>query len=188
MSFTEARLEQAIIDLLVEQGYPHVLGPSITRSPQEVLIKDDLREFLKRQYGSDGITHSEIDSVIRQLEVLPHNDLYETNKAIMKMVCDGFTLKREDRTQKDLYIHLIEYEDFNTTQKPADALQVRSEDPAPYYIDRNIYRLVNQLEIVGYETRIPRLYSLHQRPASGSYLSSRARSGKRPPSMMLTYS
>lgn len=155
MSFTEARLEQAIIDLLVEQGYPHVVGPSITRSPQEVLVEDDLREFLRRQYGSVGITDSEIDSVIRQLEVLPHNDLYESNKAIMNMVCDGFTLKREDRTQKDLYIHLIEYEDLNAAQEATNSLQIRSEDPAPYYVDRNIYRLVNQLEIVGYETRIP---------------------------------
>ncbi len=29
MSFTEARLEQAIIDLLAEQGYPHVLGSTL---------------------------------------------------------------------------------------------------------------------------------------------------------------
>lgn len=155
MSFSEARLEQAIIDLLVEQGYPHSLGPSITRSEQEVLIKDDLREFLQRQYQSEGITDGEIDSIIRQMEVLPHNDLYESNKAIMKMVCDGLTLKREDRSQKDLYIHLIEYEDFNTTGKETIGSEVRSEDPTPYTIDRNNYRIVNQLEIVGYETRIP---------------------------------
>ena len=40
MSFNEAALEEAIIEMLGEQGYPHVLGEQIERSPQEVLIKD----------------------------------------------------------------------------------------------------------------------------------------------------
>ncbi|UJS26559.1 type I restriction enzyme endonuclease domain-containing protein [Thiothrix winogradskyi] len=48
--FTEQRLEQAIITLLGEQGYPHVPGESIARSPQEVLLKDDLRAYLASQY------------------------------------------------------------------------------------------------------------------------------------------
>ena len=46
MKFTEAQLEQAIIDLLKEEGYPHVKGDSIPRDPSEVLIKEDLKTFL----------------------------------------------------------------------------------------------------------------------------------------------
>ena len=46
MKFTEAKLEEAIISLLGEQGFPHVTGDTLTRSPEEVLIKDDLRKFL----------------------------------------------------------------------------------------------------------------------------------------------
>jgi type I restriction enzyme R subunit len=41
MKFTEAQLEAAIIELLGEEGYPHVLGEAIERQPNEVLIKDD---------------------------------------------------------------------------------------------------------------------------------------------------
>lgn len=41
--FTEAQLEQAIIELLEEEGYPHVPDETIQRSPEEVLIKYDLR-------------------------------------------------------------------------------------------------------------------------------------------------
>lgn len=133
MKFTEARLEQAIIDLLGKEGYPHVLGETINREPDEVLIKDDLRSFLASKYASDNITLDEIDRVIRKLEVLPASDLYESNKVIMKMVSDGFLLKREDRSQKDLYIQLVDYSDS----------------------DNNIYKIVNQLEIIGYEKRIP---------------------------------
>ena len=39
IKFTEAKLENSIIKLLGEQGYPHVLGGEIEREPDEVLIK-----------------------------------------------------------------------------------------------------------------------------------------------------
>ena len=109
MKFTEAQLESAIIELLGVEGYPHVLGEAIERQPQEVLIKADLRAFLAKQYAADHITQHEIEAVIKQLEAYSAADLYESNKAIMKLVSDGFLLKREDRSQKDLYIQLIDY-------------------------------------------------------------------------------
>ena len=46
--FTEAKLEDAIIQLLGEQGYPHVIGSEIdrgARGDEEVLIKDDYALF-----------------------------------------------------------------------------------------------------------------------------------------------
>jgi type I restriction enzyme, R subunit len=133
MKFTESSLEKAIIELLEQQGFPHVLGGTLTRDPSEVLIKDDLRRFLKSQYAGDGVTASEIESILRQLESKPASDLYDSNKAIMKMVSDGFLLKREDRNKKDLFIQLIDYS----------------------AADLNIYKIVNQLEINGFEKRIP---------------------------------
>ena len=45
MKFTEAKLEKAIIELLGEQGYPHLNGGELKRSNSEVLIKDDLSAF-----------------------------------------------------------------------------------------------------------------------------------------------
>ena len=140
MKFTEEQLENAIIQLLQQQGYPHHKGEAIERTPQDVLIKDDLRRFLADRYQADQITASEIDSVIRQLESLPASDLYDSNKQFCKWLSDGLLLKREDRlltgsAAKDLYIQLIDY---------AEA-------------DGNHYRLVNQLEIEGAdgEKRIP---------------------------------
>jgi type I restriction enzyme R subunit len=137
MKFTEDRLEQAIIELLRVEGYPHTHGEVLTlecaRSPDEVLIKSDLREFLATRYQCDAITGYEIESIIHKLEYLPASDLYDSNKAIMKWVADGFLLKREDHLQKDLYIQLLDYD----------------------VIDNNHYRLVNQMEIQGYELRIP---------------------------------
>lgn len=157
MTFTEARLEQAILELLSKEGYPHIKGETISREPVEVLIKEDLRKFLAKQYADNHITPHEIDSIIRKLETLPASDLYESNKSIMKMVADGFLLKREDRSQKDLYIQLIDYSDLETLREPAAGevpTVVADRNPA-YGGGNNIYKAVNQLEIMGYEKRIP---------------------------------
>ncbi|MBH0028215.1 hypothetical protein I6F53_14630 [Pseudoalteromonas sp. SWN29] len=43
MKLTEAKLEQAVVELLAEQGYSHLLGGQLTRSNSDVLIKEDLR-------------------------------------------------------------------------------------------------------------------------------------------------
>jgi type I restriction enzyme R subunit len=155
--FPEAQLESAIIELLGAEGYPHVLGGSIERQSQEVLIKDDLRDFLAKQYAADNITPQEIEAVIKQLEAYSSADLYESNKAIMKLVSDGFLLKREDRTQKDLYIQLIDYSELATFREPehGDVPSIVAEDGDAYKGGGNIFKIVNQLEIVGYEKRIP---------------------------------
>ena len=133
MKFTEAQLEQSFIELLAKEEILHLFGQAIQRSPEEVLIKKDLQEFLLSQYKAEGVTVTEIETIIRDLGRFPSSDLYDSNKAIMKLICDGFLLKREDRNKKDLYIQLIDYS--NT--------------------DNNIYKVVNQLEITGYQPRIP---------------------------------
>ena len=66
--FNEAKLKQAIISLLGEQGFPHVLGESVPRaSLSEVLIKEDLRKYLSKQYAADGISEGEISAIISRL-------------------------------------------------------------------------------------------------------------------------
>ncbi|RCS28092.1 type I restriction endonuclease subunit R [Polaribacter sp. WD7] len=131
--FTEAQLENVFIELLGNEGIPHVLGNAVERQQNEVLIKADIKSYLQNQYKSDNITKNEIESVVRKLQVFSASDLYESNKQIMKLVSNGFQLEREDRSKKDLYIHLLDYSDS----------------------DSNIYKIVNQLEIYGYEKRIP---------------------------------
>jgi len=134
MKFTESQLEQAFISLLEAQGYPHVRGEDIVRGKEEVLIREDLQTFLQQRYAEQKITPVEIFRVIRELEKLPASDLYETNKTIMNWVRDGFLLKRENHKDKDIFISLIDYELPET----------------------NIFKIVNQLEIQGFEgLRIP---------------------------------
>ena len=158
--FTEAKLEQAILSLLGERGYPHLRGDQIARSTtSEVLIKDDLRNFLSKQYAEQQITSAEIESVIRQLDSLNAADLYDSNKSICKMVSDGFLLKREDRNQKDLYIQLLDFAGLPLSRSSCseNTSKAVAENLGDYQIDQdnNIYKVVNQLEIEGHEKRVP---------------------------------
>jgi type I restriction enzyme R subunit len=133
MKFNEESLEQAVIELFAAEQIPHCKGEIIHKEMSDVLLRDDLRNFLLNQYITEEITLNEIAGIIRQLELYPDSALYDSNKTIMKMVADGFILKREDRSKKDLFIHLINFNE----------------------IESNNFKIVNQLEIVGYEKRIP---------------------------------
>lgn len=133
MKFTEAQLEQAFIELLQQEDIPHVHGGTISRDRPEVLIKEDLKAYLLKEYQSQNLTEQEAELIIRQMENFPASDLYESNKAIMKKFSDGFQFTREDRSQKDLWIYLIDFEN----------------------IENNNFKFVNQLEIEGFHKRIP---------------------------------
>lgn len=133
MKFTEEALEKAAIELFIDENYQYQNGMAIHKEISEVLLRDDLRAFLLNRYSEDNITHNEIKSIIHQMDLLPSSALYDSNKAIMKIISDGLVMKREDRSKKDIFIQLLDFEN----------------------IENNMFKIVNQLEIQGYEKRIP---------------------------------
>ena len=132
--FNEHSLELSVMELFQSEGYTFLSGEQIHRERSEVLLADDLRQYLYKRYAKDGITTGEVDSILLMLRNVS-GTIYEANKAVYKLLCDGFILNREDRTQKDLYIELI---DFDTPEN-------------------NSFKAVNQFEIegVGGQLRIP---------------------------------
>lgn len=157
MKFTEAKLEKVFTELLGKEGFPHHLGITLVRKPDEVLIEEDLRTFLLNEYAAQSISHNEVNSIILQLKSLPASDLYESNKTFLRMLSDGFILKREDRSKKDIYIQLINYNGLNKHRQPNEdeLISISSELGKEYGTDTNIYKFVTQLEITGNELRIP---------------------------------
>ena len=133
-NFNEHVLELSIIELLQNKGYIHQTGSELLREKSEVLIVNDLKKYLHTRYASEELTESEIDSIILSLRTVG-GTLYESNKAVLSMIIDGFVFNREDRNKKDIFIELINY-----------------EEP-----EKNIFKIVNQLEIEGYnyQIRIP---------------------------------
>ncbi len=131
-NFTEAALEHSIIELFERQGYTHVLGETIERDPHEVLLKDDLRAYLRSRYASEGITELEVAVIVHMLENV-QGSVYTANREVMNMVMNGFSIRREDKTKPNLYIYLLNY-----------------DEP-----QKNNFKIVNQLEIIGEQRRIP---------------------------------
>ena len=157
MKFTEEKLEQAVIDLFEAEGYKHLTGEQIHKEMPDVLLRDDLKQYLLNRYSNEDITLNEIEVIIRKLDLCPASALYESNKEIIKLLADGFLLKREDRSKKDLYIQLIDYGNLPAFREPGsdEVPTIVAEEQAEYNTSRNIYKIVNQLEIQGYEKRIP---------------------------------
>ena len=131
-NFTEQALEQSIMTLFEQQQYTHLDGETIERDTREVLLKADLRHFLRKKYRKDGITEGEIDRILLKLEMVG-GGLYEANRSVMKWVMNGFSLRRDDTTKPNLYVYLVDF-----------------DDPLA-----NDFKIVNQFEISGEENRRP---------------------------------
>lgn len=155
LRFTEEKLEKAFIELLGNENFPHHLGISIARAADEVLIEADLLQYLLSKYESKQLTVTEAKSIVLQLKTLPASDLYESNKTIMRWLSDGFILKREDPNQKDIHIELIDYNGLDAQLASPHLDTIVASPPEDYGKNYNIYKFVNQLEIVGSEKRIP---------------------------------
>ena len=75
MKFNEDRLEQAVLELFEAEGYRHLSGEEIHKDLSEVLLKDDLKQYLLNRYAADDITLNEIEGILRTLELLPASAL-----------------------------------------------------------------------------------------------------------------
>ena len=130
----EAQLELSVMELFQQEGYEYLSGDSILRETTDVLLKDDLRMYLMMKYAADGITSNEIETIILGLVRASHEPLYDANKEMLNKIIEGFVLRREDKTKKDLFIRLIDFDN----------------------VHNNIFKVVNQVEIQGkHELRIP---------------------------------
>lgn len=126
--FTEAVLEQAIIDKFIAEGYEYVSGDNLHRELTDVLIEEDLKTFLSLKYASEHITASEIDSIVRTLRYASAQPIYSANKSMFFRMVEGETFVREDRSAKDFHLQLIDFDTDN---------------------NRNIVKIVNQITIKG---------------------------------------
>ena len=133
--FNESQLEKSIIALLQEQEYEHIKGEDIQRDLDEVVLRDDLAKYLRGRYKNDGITEQEVENAIRIITQKQGLSLYQENKHTLSLLMDGFSLKREDATKQNLYIYPIAFDEANQKY--------------------NIFKVVNQFDIIGNEHRIP---------------------------------
>lgn len=133
--FNERALELSIMELFHQEDYIYTNGEEIHKEVSDVLLRDDMRLYLRRRYKADGITPLEVESVLAKLTANVGFSLYEQNHHTYRLITEGFSLKREDAALPDLLIEPIDF---------------RKDG-----IKNNLFRIVNQLEIQGSERHIP---------------------------------
>lgn len=124
MTFNEATLEAAIMELMEQQGYTHKLGEQLHKNLAEVLLVEDIEAWLRSRYPD--ITENEVARVVFTLKAPQSPDLYEENRRLHQMIVEGFALKRDDATAPPLWVRLIDF-----------------DNP-----EANDFKVVNQVEIV----------------------------------------
>ena len=132
--FTESELESAFIELFHDvEHYEYCNGEDIHRKFKDVLLYDDLENYLKNKYKD--ITESELKRAISLLDNIPSVPLYEGNKETFKTITEGIDLIRDDTSKIALHINYIDFDN----------------------IDNNYFKIVNQYSIEDKSTRRPDL-------------------------------
>ena len=107
--FNEHALEMSIMELFQQEGYIYTNGEEIHKEEGDVLLRDDLRAYLREHYVEKGLTALEVDSVIAKLTANVGGSLYENNAHTYRLITEGFSIKREDASLADLYIEPIDF-------------------------------------------------------------------------------
>ncbi len=140
-AFNEAQLEQAFVELFKAEGYDYVHGENISRDTRDVILYDDLRTFLKEHHKEQGITADEINRAIAKIETTDGGGVYAENVEALRLIQRGFSLRRTNPKLPDLYINLINYDEFKHDEHAKGA--------------KNNFKFVNQFAIDGEHHRIP---------------------------------
>ena len=132
--FNESQLEQAFVELLKKEGYDYVHGECITRDTRDVVLYEDLRLYLRKKYKADHITEDEINRAIARLETSDGGGVYAENVEALRLMQEGFSLKRTNPKLPNLHIYPIDYTESGKN---------------------NLFKFVNQFAIDGEHHRIP---------------------------------
>lgn len=131
--FYESEYEEALIDLLKDEGWQYTSGKQIHREIRECLLIDELKDSLKYRYPE--LNSQDVDAIVNQLRHASGQTNFERLRSTFILVRDGFRYTRNADGEK----FDITFVDFVDTSK-------------------NTFRVVNQLE-VGYgskdDVRIP---------------------------------
>ena len=132
-NFTEAELENAIIELFTQQGYTYVSGEDIHRTFDTILIEDDLRSYLTLHYKKDNLSETEMQKIINKLSLINSTPLYQGNREAFRLVNEGFDLIRDDISKVALHVDYINYDepDKNIFKVIVGNFETKRHNPFP---------------------------------------------------------
>ncbi|OFO40439.1 type I restriction endonuclease subunit R [Staphylococcus sp. HMSC070D05] len=129
--FDEKTLEEAIIEMFLDNNYEYLKGSEVNRETDEILLIDDITNFLK--YSYPHLNDIERERVINKIKVVTSSSLYQSNKNLFSILNEGFNLKREDASKTSIHINYIDFENPKN----------------------NIFKIVNQYTITDNQDRRP---------------------------------
>ena len=134
--FCESQFESSVIELFETKHngiYQYACGYEMHRTNEEIILKDDFKQYLNRRYIDLNLDELEIEKILNNLETARDISLYGTMNKTLEVLRNGFTLERNLSSLKDEF---IEYFDFND-------------------ISNNVFKIVNQYEVKGSAIRRP---------------------------------
>ncbi|MDR1975066.1 MAG: HsdR family type I site-specific deoxyribonuclease [Bacteroidales bacterium] len=131
--FTESTYEEAFIELLCKTGWQYTNGEEIHRRAQEVILEDDLRDYLKGKYAD--LTENELLTLINNIKLGGNSSLFSDSRAMFNLLTgtNPYYLQRDNTELSNLFINYI---DFETPKN-------------------NIFRCVNQFTVIQHANRRP---------------------------------
>ena len=135
-SFCESSFEKTVLELFDEKHngtYHYQCGYEIHRTNEDIIVRDDFKEYLNRRYADLNLDYLEIEKILYNLETARDISLYGTMNKSLEVIRNGFNLDRSSSGLKDEF---IEYFDYNN-------------------ISNNIFKIVNQYEVKGSVIRRP---------------------------------
>ena len=65
--FNESNLEQAIIELMVSKNFEYIHGNNVHKELSEVILLEDFREYLLRNYSDQQLDNDEIATITNKI-------------------------------------------------------------------------------------------------------------------------
>ncbi len=130
---TEALIEQATIDWLIDLGYSHIKGNDLPENANAVILKGQLLAFIKQQYPHlpEEIQHLAVADFCNNVGA----DIDYRNRAFHLKLTNGLD---------------YEYKDADGNEKAVHLYPIDFQNP-----DNNTFWVVNQFSIVGKNKRRP---------------------------------
>ena len=132
--FYESELEDIAMELLSSNadgmGYAYTSSDELHREIDEVLLLEDLYEYLRDRYPD--LSEGEMKRIEARIRATG-NTTYETNRTFINLLANGFDLTRDDPSKDDIHIELADF-----------------SNPAA-----NVFRVTNQFEVKQKQLRIP---------------------------------
>ena len=110
-NLTEAQLEEAIIELFQAEEYDYTDGNTLRRDYEEILLKDDLRDFIATRYANENLSETEMTKIMNRLEHINAAPLYIGNRAAFWLINEGFDLQRDDAHAVALHVDFIDFDE-----------------------------------------------------------------------------